>query len=1039
MNKEALKSIYAYNMLFNNSSGNISADGDVKMNTHLISDFDLQNFNPKRFEYYTTLLKMFDNDPDTLTNVLNKYYSVKSLKLKERKLIRIINDYVNKINKTRSSVGGGSGGGISVGGGGENGYIGGGDGDDSSLIKKIDELEREYETSLNSQQSSPTTTSISTSSMTPNVSSIRPKTQSQAQEPNEKFLKAIASFKAAIERFQTNHSSEDDIYNFEESINTFETIINSQSGGVSKEILEKFLENKNKERRAIIPKKILDLAKDIIAVARKEVKLARVVFENLNGKKDDNTNGNLQTTLFSINVLDKLTVEPIKTKIVELSKNTTNIASEADITLAKASVLEAYAKEYVAFAKLQAELTKEELTKARIIALNVIKGKKEKYEETVIKKVSDANINKYKKEIYDTHKETEKLDEEFQKLHTVSKAEQAVLAKQAILELKVQVQTAKAHEGVVKRDAMLLRASAKRKQGYATEAETKLATKEAEARGAKVRTAQNGISQQTRFAREDLLKLREQEVEKAVEQSTQKQAEARLAIAEVITADEAVQKADEAVQKAEEAVQKAEEAQVAYTQSSQIKEDNIPTTLIEIRNLKNIQEVILADQVKEEAEKEEKSFKNINLNTVSIKRINEAFDKAEEEVAKAENAKENVSTFVNKLKDIANSIKGLNKAPPKNNQAGLELTEKVNKDAKKLIEDAKRLLQQSETQKEFALVCASKAETQKQVALDCASNVGEEVNEENARRQDPLALLSPTGRRGASSRIQFGIGTDTDLSSPYPQRVSWLGGGASPEDKYNDDTLKAQYLEKQRYRSISPRIKEEFRDVLDANKGKVVRIKTDNKIDQLSNDIDIYNALSVEDRDDNTASIIKKIKDFENDPQNPLEELEITLDDRIVFIIATFFIRYITLLMVQWCIDINIITSFYEGFIYYAIIYIILFWFVVLFINIDNSYDVKYMNFNGIINSIRSLFYYFYMGTNGISRLLIHTSLIILLIVIPIILNIKKKPEFRDEANDEPVANVKILTYDERKQLSKTLTLFTMFIWLFTSIIATKF
>ena len=100
MNKEALKSIYAYNMLFNNSSGNISADSDVKLNTHLISDFDLQNFNPKRFEYYTTLLKMFDNDPDTLTNVLNKYYSVKSLKLKERKLIRIINDYVNKINKT---------------------------------------------------------------------------------------------------------------------------------------------------------------------------------------------------------------------------------------------------------------------------------------------------------------------------------------------------------------------------------------------------------------------------------------------------------------------------------------------------------------------------------------------------------------------------------------------------------------------------------------------------------------------------------------------------------------------------------------------------------------------------------------------------------------------------------------------------------------------------------------------------------------------------------------------------------------------------
>jgi hypothetical protein len=266
-------------------------------------------------------------------------------------------------------------------------------------------------------------------------------------------------------------------------------------------------------------------------------------------------------------------------------------------------------------------------------------------------------------------------------------------------------------------------------------------------------------------------------------------------------------------------------------------------------------------------------------------------------------------------------------------------------------------------------------------------------------------------------------------------------GGANAEEKYSDDTLKSQYLDKQRYDNIPPVIKDELRSVNDNKKGNLVRIKTDNKIDQLSNDIETYNALSIQGREANKEDIIKKIKDFENDPQNPLEELEITLDDRIVFIIATFFIRYITIIMVQWCIDINIIKSFYEGFIYYAIIYIILFWFVVLFINIDNGYDIKYMNLNGIINSIRSLFYYFYMGTNGISRLLIHTSLILLLIVIPIILNIKKKPEFKDEANDEDdtVESAKILNYEERKQLSKTLTLFTMFIWLFTSIIATKF
>ena len=200
----------------------------------------------------------------------------------------------------------------------------------------------------------------------------------------------------------------------------------------------------------------------------------------------------------------------------------------------------------------------------------------------------------------------------------------------------------------------------------------------------------------------------------------------------------------------------------------------------------------------------------------------------------------------------------------------------------------------------------------------------------------------------------------------------------------------------------------------------------------------MYNALpsAMRDNENKNKDMIQKIKRFEDDPKNPLEELELTFDDRIVFIIATFFIRYITIIMVQWCIDINIIKTFYEGFIYYAVIYIILFWFIVLFINIDNGFDVKYMNFNGFLNSVRTLFYYFYMGTNGVSRLLIHTSLIIILIVIPIILNIKKNTEFKPDGEQD---GVKILDFEERKQLSKALSLFTMFIWLFTSIIATKF
>ena len=253
-------------------------------------------------------------------------------------------------------------------------------------------------------------------------------------------------------------------------------------------------------------------------------------------------------------------------------------------------------------------------------------------------------------------------------------------------------------------------------------------------------------------------------------------------------------------------------------------------------------------------------------------------------------------------------------------------------------------------------------------------------------------------------------------------------GGAYIED----DVLKARYLMKDND-DDDDNILNQLNDIKEGNRNG--KKKTNNKIEELSNDIDDYNRL--ENKDSNaTKKIIQQINNFENDPNNPIEELALTFDDRLVFIIATFFIRYITLMLVQWSIDINIIKTFYEGFIYYAIIYIIIFWFIVLFINVDNSYDVNYMNFNGIINSIRTLFYYFYMGTNGISRLLIHTSLIIILIIVPIILNIKNKVEFVDEEDNE---NAKILNNDERKQLSKSLSLFTMFIWLFTSIIATKF
>jgi hypothetical protein len=288
----------------------------------------------------------------------------------------------------------------------------------------------------------------------------------------------------------------------------------------------------------------------------------------------------------------------------------------------------------------------------------------------------------------------------------------------------------------------------------------------------------------------------------------------------------------------------------------------------------------------------------------------------------------------------------------------------------------------------------------------------------------------------SSEGTEISIKQEADLASTISSlqylTTALISGSMKGGAGNSDEELKMKYLDNNKYKGINTwkKIKE-----LKGNlKTQPENIDENNKIARLSQDIDAYNYSDKEEKD--TKYIIQQLNNFENDPNNPLDELAITFDDRLVFIIATFFIRYITIIIVQWCIDINIIKTFYEGFIYYAIIYIIIFWFIVLFINIDNSYDVKYMNFNGIINSIRTLFYYFYMGTNGISRLLVHTSLIIILIIIPIILNIKRKADYVD---DEQTETEKILDNEERKQLSKSLSLFTMFIWLFTSIIATKF
>jgi hypothetical protein len=293
----------------------------------------------------------------------------------------------------------------------------------------------------------------------------------------------------------------------------------------------------------------------------------------------------------------------------------------------------------------------------------------------------------------------------------------------------------------------------------------------------------------------------------------------------------------------------------------------------------------------------------------------------------------------------------------------------------------------------------------------------------------------------------------TDLNYYNNKLDKTTGGGGSRGGSVLDDYKESKMREVLKKYYDMPNISKLNKNINEKNQNQDK--ETGDKITDFNNQIDNYyddrddeadNLYKEQDKDaikihkDNLGGLDKKIKkkiiEFENDPENTFNYLEITMEDRLVFIITTFFIRYLSLILIQWSVDINIIKSFEEGFFYYAVIYLSIFWFIVLFVNIDNTTKVDYMSFDNFMNSVRSVFYYFYMGTNGITRLLVHSCIICVLLIVPIILNIKKSTYIEEENKDK---GADIISYEERKKLSKSLSLFTIFIWVLTSIIATKF
>ena len=304
---------------------------------------------------------------------------------------------------------------------------------------------------------------------------------------------------------------------------------------------------------------------------------------------------------------------------------------------------------------------------------------------------------------------------------------------------------------------------------------------------------------------------------------------------------------------------------------------------------------------------------------------------------------------------------------------------------------------------------------------------------------DPSATsqTSNSGQRKGNEIINLSTKEEQILQNMLSLDDDHAGytGGNSENTKYTESKFRNILKKNYDLTNISKLNQPIYSDNKSQNESSIIKYYKENaknKVLNISENIDKF-----KDGEYEIKTIENDINKFSNDPANPLNELKLTFDDRLVFIISTFLIRYISLSIIKWCIDINIIKTFTDGFLYYAIIYLSIFWFIVFFVNIDNNIQVDYMNFDNFMNSIRSILYYYYMGTNGISRLLVHCSLILVLLIIPIILNIrKKKPyEYDDDYNTEN----ELIDFEERNKLNRSLSTFTIYIWILTSIIATKY
>ncbi len=183
---------------------------------------------------------------------------------------------------------------------------------------------------------------------------------------------------------------------------------------------------------------------------------------------------------------------------------------------------------------------------------------------------------------------------------------------------------------------------------------------------------------------------------------------------------------------------------------------------------------------------------------------------------------------------------------------------------------------------------------------------------------------------------------------------------------------------------------------------------------------------------------ISKLKDevymLENDNFKGLKNLDLTKEDRFIFIGITFLIRLIALSFIEWSLNTNYVLNFTQAYLLYLTIYILLLLLIVGIVNItyNSSLIDTYQKSDNFMVKIASTLYYFYLipgNRLGSSfRLIAHILLLGIITTIAILIKLA-------DSKDNTSIN---FDYGKKKSIRNTLNNFTLVLWVFTSILAIK-